>query len=106
MLASARATPAAAISSVASRRSPARTVHQAATVTSSTDRASKVANAPRCRAGPLIANRAAAKNAARRPNSRPAVAHSSVVAPSMKNMDRIRAPARPPTLSASAPSGG
>ena len=38
--------------------------------------------------------------------SRLAVAQSRAVVPSMKASDRIRAPARPPTLSASAPSGG
>ena len=68
--------------------------------------ASKVANAPKCSVGPKAANNAAAKKAARRPNSRPAVAHNAAVAPSMKASDRIRAPASPPTLSASAPTGG
>src|SRR5262249_61179750 len=52
------------------------------------------------------ANSAAAKNAARRPYSRPAAAHSSAVAPSMNTSDSTRAPANPPTLSASAPRGG
>ncbi len=61
---------------------------------------------PRCSTGPDTANSAAAKNAARRPNSRPAVPHSSAVAPSMNTSDSTRAPASPPTLSASAPSGG
>ena len=65
-----------------------------------------MAKAPRCNVGPSAANSAAAKNAARRPNSRLAVDHSVTVAPSMKMRDKIRAPVRPPTLLASAPMGG
>ena len=68
--------------------------------------ASYVANAPRCNVGPRTANSAAAKNAARRPNSRSVVSHSRVVAASMKTSERPRAAAKPPTLSASAAIGG
>ena len=54
-----------------------------------------MANAPRCSVGPSTANNAAAKNAARRPNSRPAVPHSNAVAPSMNTSDRTRRPGQP-----------
>ncbi len=105
-MATASATPAATIQPVASSRAPARTTHHAATATSSTLNASYVANDPRCNVGPSTANNAAEKNAARRPNNRPAVPHTSAVAPSMNTSDSTRAPASPPTLSASAPNGG
>ena len=55
---------------------------------------------------PSRANSALAKNEARRPNSRPVVLHSKMVAPSMNASDRTRAPASPPMLSATAPIGG
>ena len=53
-----------------------------------------------------VANSPAASSAARRPYSRPAVAQSRLVTPSMKPSDSTRAAARPPRLSATAPSGG
>ena len=105
-LASARATPAPAIQAVASARSPARTTSHAARLVSSSDGASKVAKAPRCRVGPAMANSAAPNSPARRPNRRVPVAARKAVAPSMNTRDRTRAAARPPAWSASAPSGG
>ena len=104
--ASAKAAAAATIHLVAGSRAPARITHQAASATRNTDIASAVANAPRCNVVPSTANSAAAKNEARRPNSRAAAPQSRTVAPSMNARDRTRAPARPPMLSAAAPTGG
>ena len=104
--ASANAAAAATSHPVAGSLSPARITHQAASATRNSDIASVVANAPRCSVVPSTANRAVAKNEARRPNSRAAVPQSRIVAPSMNARDRTRAPASPPRLSATAPSGG
>ena len=68
--------------------------------------ASKVANAPTCSVRPRSAKRPAPKNAARLPNIRAVVRHSSAVVPSMKASDRTLAAASPPRLSATAPIGG
>ncbi len=68
--------------------------------------ASKVAKAPKNCVPARVANNAAANSAARRPYRRTVAAHSRLVTPSMKHIDRMRAAARPPTLSARAPSGG
>src|SRR5215467_8421622 len=107
-VASARASaPAAAASHPEVRdRSLARTADQADSASRHSDMASKVANAPSRIVAPVIANTAVAKNAAVPPNTRRAVPHSKADAPSMNSRERIRAPASPPTLSASAPSGG
>ncbi|MGD0066710.1 MAG: hypothetical protein ABSB76_25085 [Streptosporangiaceae bacterium] len=70
--ASAIAAAAATIHPVDGSRAPARITHQAASATRNSDIASVVAKTPRCSVVPSTANRAAAKNAARRPNSRAA----------------------------------
>ena len=58
--------------------------------------ASYVASAPRNCVGPSTANSAAAKNAARWPNSLDVTFHNRAVAPIMKMRLRKRAPMRPP----------
>jgi hypothetical protein len=69
----ARKTAAMIMVTAASRRSPARTTNSTATATRKAAIASKVANDPRCSVGPEMANSAAAKKAACRPNRRLAV---------------------------------
>ena len=80
--------------------------HQAARLSMNSAMASYVAKAPRNCVGPSTANNAAAKKAARPPKRRVVLLQSSAVAPSMKARLSRRAPTSPPTLSASAPSGG
>ncbi len=81
-------------------------MHQAAVATRHRASAPGVANAPTACTGPATAKTAAAPSAARRPNKVPVVAASSTVVTIIRASDRIRAPARPCRLPASAASGG
>jgi len=100
------AAAAASVHPVACRVRPARTEQQAAADIRNKDIASKVASAPSCSVGPSSAHSPAAKKADLLPNSVLVVHQSIVVAPSIIIREKIRAAARPPRLSASAPSGG